>query len=414
MQSLSLGHNDNEAVHDSEARFRATFENGAVGVARVGPDGRWLEVNQRLCDIVGYTREEMLTKTFADITHPDDLPQDLKEARRVWAGEIETYLREKRYHRKNGSVAWVKLTVSVVRKTDGSPDYFISVIEDISAQRRAEETLRASEEQFRILADTAPVMIWASGPDRLCNFFNKPWLDFTGRPMEKELGNGWMEGVHPEDYTHCMDTYGRYFEAHEPFDMEYRLRRFDGRYRWLLDHGVPRFSSAGDFLGYIGSCLDITERKQAEAERDQLARAQVARAAAEAANQSKDEFLAMVSHELRSPLNAILGFSRILRSGRRDAETIDKAVAVIERSAKAQLRIIEDLLDSARIITGKLRIELGPIDLVPVLEAAPAASDLESPLEQHQVHAGRRTRGVEDARSGGSHSHHGLRHRQRH
>ena len=184
-----MNENDNiDAMNESGARFKAAFENADVGMARVTLDGRWLEVNQRLCEIVGYSREEMLTKTFADITHPEDLPADLREARRLWSGERDSYLREKRYYHKNGSIVWVKLTVSVVRKPDGSPDHFISIVEDISAQRRAEDTLRVSEEQFRILADAAPVMIWISGADKLCTFVNKRWLDFTGRPMERELG----------------------------------------------------------------------------------------------------------------------------------------------------------------------------------------------------------------------------------
>jgi PAS domain S-box-containing protein len=664
-ESLRESQKNIDAPRDSEARFRAIFENAAVGIARVAPDGRWLEVNQRLCDIVGYDHEELMTKTFADITHQDDLEQDLGALRRMLAGEIETYLREKRYYRKDGSVVWVHLTVSLVRKADGAPDYCVSIIEDISARKRAEEKLRereerlslaswasglgvfewdvqadravwenermyeifghthldgalskaqlieryvhpddaaafeqaladgmkserpfhtvfriyrkdgahrwlelagdfelardgapirmigmladiterklaeeeilkrvalradvsaalaerkgslqsmlqksaealvrhlgvafariwtlnpkesllelqasaglythldgrhsrvpvgelkigliaqerqphltndvandqrisdpewareqglvsfagypllvedrvvgvmamfarhpltedtveaiatvaapiaqgierkraeeaqrASEEKFRILADTAPVMVWMSGTDKLCTFFNKPWLDFTGRAIEEELGAGWAEGVHQEDYDRCLETYVTSFEAQEPFEMEYRLRRHDGEYRWMLDHGIPRFSPGGDFLGYIGSLIDITERKSAEAEREQLAREQVARSAAEAANRSKDEFLAMVSHELRSPLNAILGYTRMLRSGPVDREAINNVIAIVERNAKAQLQIVEDLLDSARIIAGKLRIEPGPVDLVPVLEAA--------------------------------------------
>ena len=359
-----------EATQDGDARFKAAFENAGVGMARVTPDGRWLEVNQRLCDMVGYSREELLKRTFADITHPDDLPGDLREARRLWSGERDTYLREKRYYHKNGSIVWVKLTISVVRKADGSPDHFISIIEDISAQRRAEDTLAVSEDQFRTMADSAPVMIWISGADRLCTFFNQRWLDFTGRPLDKELGSGWSEGLHADDRARCLEVYHTAFDARKAFDVEYRLRRHDGEYRWLLDQGTPRLTPAGKFLGYIGSCVDITERKQAEAERELLAQEQVARAAAEAANRSKDEFLAMVSHELRSPLNAILGYARILRSARTDKELIEKAVEVIERNAKAQLQIVEDLLDSARIITGKLRIELCPTTLAPLLEAA--------------------------------------------
>jgi PAS domain S-box-containing protein len=238
-------------------------------------------------------------------------------------------------------------------------------------RKRAEEALRASEEMFRILADTAPVMIWVSGPDKLCTFFNKPWLDFTGRAMGEGLGYGWAEGVHREDYDRCLEIYVKSFEAREPFKMEYRLRRHDGEYRWILDHGVPRYSPGGDFLGYIGSCIDITERKQVEArEREQLALEQAARATAEAANRSKDEFLAMVSHELRSPLNAVLGYTRMLRSGPVEREAINKVAAIVERNAKTQLQIIEDLLDSACGATGKLRIKTRPVDLSTVLESA--------------------------------------------
>ena len=141
----------------------------------------------------------------------------------------------------------------------------LMTIEDITERKQAvEESLRESEERFQIAADTAPVMIWMSGLDKRCAFFNKPWLEFTGRTMEEELGDGWTEGVHPEDYNRCREVYVTSFEAHEPFKMEYRLRRHDGEYRWLLDHGIPRFSSSGAFLGYIGSCIDITERIEIE------------------------------------------------------------------------------------------------------------------------------------------------------
>ena len=121
-----------------------------------------------------------------------------------------------------------------------------------------------NKEQFKHLVDTAPVLIWTSGTDTLCNYFNIPWLDFTGRTIEQEMGNGWTEGVHPDDLQHCLDIYLNSFNKHLKFKMEYRLRRADGEYRWILDNGVPRFSPDGAFIGYIGSCLDITERKHTE------------------------------------------------------------------------------------------------------------------------------------------------------
>jgi PAS domain S-box-containing protein len=121
-----------------------------------------------------------------------------------------------------------------------------------------------SEGRFRIMADKAPVMIWMSGTDKLCTFFNQGWLDFTGRSMDEELGNGWVCGVHPDDLANCINRYSSAFDGRVPFEMEYRLRRFDGKYRWIVDQGVPRFEPQGTFCGYIGSCIDITDRKLTE------------------------------------------------------------------------------------------------------------------------------------------------------
>jgi len=133
-------------------------------------------------------------------------------------------------------------------------------LEEIVAQRTAE--LHESEERFRIMANAAPVMIWASGTDKLCTFFSKGWLEFTGKSTKEQLGNGWMAGVHPDDLEGCYATYSSAFDGRRSFQMEYRLRRADGEYRWVLDQGVPRIASGGKFAGYVGSAIDITDLKQ--------------------------------------------------------------------------------------------------------------------------------------------------------
>ncbi|PSB19166.1 PAS domain S-box protein [Phormidesmis priestleyi ULC007] len=150
-------------------------------------------------------------------------------------------------------------------RTYPAPNGITVYFRNVTDRIQAEAELRESEARFRHLADTAPVLIWMSGTDKLCYYFNQPWLDFTGRTMEQEMGNSWAEGVHPDDFQLCLDTYVTAFDARQPFQMEYRLRRSDGAYRWLLDAGVPRFTSEGEFLGYIGSCIDIDDRKSAEA-----------------------------------------------------------------------------------------------------------------------------------------------------
>ena len=131
-------------------------------------------------------------------------------------------------------------------------------------RRKTEAVLGESEVRFRLVADAAPVMMWMSGTDRLCSYFNRPWLQFTGRALRQELGNGWSEGVHPNDLNACLDTYTRAFDRREAFEREYRLRRHDGGYRWIFEHGVPRFSARGSFAGYIGTAVDLTARKLAE------------------------------------------------------------------------------------------------------------------------------------------------------
>jgi PAS domain S-box-containing protein len=165
---------------------------------------------------------------------------------------------------KDGRRLDISLTVSPIKDRNGIPVGASTIARDITDRKRADELRRESEERFRMLADSAPVMVWVAGPDGLCSFFNQQWLEFTGRSMEQEMGNGWAEGVHPADLQPCLDFYVSSFNARRSFTMEYRLKRADGQYRWLVDTGVPRFGPDGDFAGYIGSCVDISERKQNE------------------------------------------------------------------------------------------------------------------------------------------------------
>jgi PAS domain S-box-containing protein len=133
-----------------------------------------------------------------------------------------------------------------------------------ATRRKAQAALKESEQRFRLVANTAPVMIWTTGTDKLCSYVNQPWLDFTGRTFEQELGSGWAEGIHSEDVVNCLSTYAEAFDKRARVEVQYRLRRHDGEYRWVFDVGVPRFNADGRFVGYIGSCLDVTERKRAE------------------------------------------------------------------------------------------------------------------------------------------------------
>ena len=162
------------------------------------------------------------------------------------------------------SHAVLRIAAAPLRDGGAQPAGVVASLYDVTAERQARSALLESEARFRSMADTAPVLVWMSDTDGLCTYLNRPWLAFTGRTMEQELGDGWAEGVHPDDLARCLEVYRTHFAARRPFTMDYRLRRADGEYRWLADHGVPRFDADGEFAGFIGSCIDITDRRQTE------------------------------------------------------------------------------------------------------------------------------------------------------
>ena len=212
------------------------------------------------------------------------------------------------------------------------------------AERRARtNVLRESEARFRSMADTAPVLIWMSGPDKRCSFLNKTWLDFTGRTPEQELGNGWAEGVHPDDRERCLADYVNAFDARREFTKEYRLRRHDGKYGWVSDKGVPRLAPDGTFLGYIGCADDITQRKLAEAEAAQFRE----RLAHLVRVHTAGEMSAALAHEINQPLGAIENYALAARRRMgeaspdlaRVADLLDKVIGQATRAGDVVTRM---------------------------------------------------------------------------
>ena len=219
-----------------------------------------------------------------------------------------------------------------------------------------ERTLIAeeSERRFRQIADAAPVLIWMSGTDRQCTWFNKSWLDFVGRAMQQEVGNGWANSVHPEDLDRCLQIYAGAFYALHPFSMQYRMRRADGEYRWVRNDGVPRREPDGSFAGYIGACIDVSDSKHAEA-------------ALKEAGRHKDEFLAMLSHELRNPLAAITNAAYVLRVAEPNGPQAIGARNVVDRQARHMAKLVDDLLDIGRLSVGKAELARRTFNLAEVV-----------------------------------------------
>jgi PAS domain S-box-containing protein len=247
---------------------------------------------------------------------------------------------------------------------------FTVIIRDTTERHRAEGAIRESEERFRLVANTAPVMIWMSDPDRLCNYLNKTWLEFTGRPLEAELGDGWLVGVHPEDLKHCQDIFTRAFDRRESFDTQYRLRRYDGEYRWVLNIGVPRSNPDGSFAGYIGSCIDVTERKQAEE-----ALADIGRRLIEA----HEEERAWIARELHDDVNQRIAMLTIDLE-RWGKQLPDSAVEFHNHIGNARQR----LLDLARDVQGlSHRLHSSKLEYLGLVAAA--KSFCRELSEQHQA-----------------------------
>jgi PAS domain S-box-containing protein len=249
----------------SNERFRLAMEAGTSVAWDLAVQGRrnvWVGDLQTIFGISLDTHVPSAEDLILYV-HPEDRQRvsralhDAKQNRVLYALEF-------RIARSDGTIRWLAARGRFYYSTDDEPERLLGVALDITERKQAEQVLREGEERFRVVANAAPVMIWMSGTDKLCTYVNQPWLEFTGRPLEAELGNGWVESVHPEDLNKCMHTYTRAFDRRESFQMEYRLRRHDGKYRWLTDMGVPRFNPDQSFAGYIGSATDVTERKLAE------------------------------------------------------------------------------------------------------------------------------------------------------
>ena len=239
-----------------------------------------------------------------------------------------------------------------------APVYLLAVLTEHVG--RVERSLRESAQRFRNIADTAPALIWLSGADKLRHFFNKRWLEFTGRTLDGERGNGWLAGVHEADVQRCTAVYHSAFDARRPFEMDYRLRRHDGEYRWLLDRGLPRYDDRGVYLGFIGSAIDITDRREVEeATRSLTQRARLA---------ALGEFASMVAHEVSQPLGAMLlnaeAAERLLQTAPHPSSEVRTILAAIYNDGLRADQTIRRI----RALTGRSAMLLRPLDLNKLIE----------------------------------------------
>ncbi|MGB3765816.1 MAG: PAS domain S-box protein [Phormidesmis sp.] len=257
-----------QALEESNERFKATFEQAAVGIAHVAIDGSWLRINQKLCDILGYTASELKLKTFQDITYPDDLAGDLAYVNQVLNGEIESYSLDKRYFRKSGKVIWVELTVSLVRSPAGDPKYFIAVIRDIDSRKQAEAKFKASEQRFRraIINAPLPIVICAESGEML--HLSKGWTGITGYGAEEIATiEDWAEKAYGKDKDIFADRIYQVFDQTEGTAdrTESTIQTKTGKRTWQF-HSIPLGIGENGQKLAMGMAADITELQTAQTE----------------------------------------------------------------------------------------------------------------------------------------------------
>jgi PAS domain S-box-containing protein len=337
-------------LHESEERFRLAMVNVASGVYTLDLNGLVTYVNPAAEAMFGWTNAELLGRKMHDVTHykhPDGSPFPASDCPGLQLHKgVELHEQEDMFIRKDGSFFPVVYSASPL-KSEGRTVGIVVGFRDDTQRREAERAVRESEERFRLMADTAPVKVWMSGLDKGCTYCNRRWLQFTGRPMEAELGNGWAEGVHPDDFTRCLDTYTHAFDRRLPFQIEYRLRRHDGEYRWVLASGAPQFAHDGSFSGYVGSAIDVTDHRLAREALSNLSRSLMD------AQEKERAWIARDLHDDVGQSVAVLALqlndcAQVLPSGTPEHATVQKACDQVDALAH-DLRGIAHRLHSAKL-----------------------------------------------------------------
>ncbi len=352
----------NRHMAGDDGAYRLLFEHMAEGVAYC----QMLFENGRALDWIYISVNEAFERlTGLEGVNGRRVSEIIPGIRDADPELFETYARVAQSGQSEKFELFVKalrewFSVSVFSPQKG---FFVAIFAINSERKLAEEKLADALEFHKRLLNEAPVLIWRAGTDAKCYWFNSTWLEFTGRTLEQELGDGWTEGVHAEDFDRCLKIYLEAFAGQRPFDMDYRLRRPDGRYSWISDFGIPLHDLSGEFCGYIGYCFDITGRKSLE---DEL---RTSLDVANAATRAKTEFLANMSHELRTPLNGVLGLSELLSYTPLNEEQIDYVHTIIE-SGEHLLSVVNDILDFASMENGSLSIRAEPLKVADLIKAS--------------------------------------------
>ncbi|MEG4322237.1 MULTISPECIES: PAS domain-containing protein [unclassified Microcoleus] len=361
------------ALQESERQFGTLAEASPAAIFRFDLENNCLYVNRRWGEMTGRSAEEALGMGWLQALHPDDNDR----LRREWVQWCEKpeprglYQNEGRHVHPDGSITWYYTQALPYLDSNGTVTGYVGTLIDITDRKQAEKEIRDSEERYRYLAESIPQLVWTANVEGLLLDVNQRWLDFTGLTLAQAQAEGWPAVVHPEDVSVMGDRWMSAQQEGSPYQAEGRMRRCDGVYRWFLHQAIPVKNESHQVVKWFGTATDIEDQKCLEEQRETILQQEKAlRETAEKANRSKDEFLAVLSHELRSPLNPILGWTQLLKSQALNAAQTAKALETIERNAKLQTQLIDDLLDIAGIMHGKMRLNSAPLNLTLAVESA--------------------------------------------
>jgi PAS domain S-box-containing protein len=341
-----------EALRESEQRWRNLTEALPQLVWTAMPDGHVDYQSTQFDEYFGIPADQLLGFKWLEVIHHDDQERTLQ----AWQAAVQTeceYDIEHRFRRFDGVYRWFKTRGVRIRDGVGNTIKWFGTCTDITDSKKAEEALRESEHRWRSLTEALPQLVWTAKPDGACDYFSMQWTQHTGVPEDRLLGWQWMETLHPDDREPTRQLWTNSVAGRGPYDVEYRVSRRDGEYRWFKTRGVPIRDSEGRIVKWFGTCTDITEGRLAAEE------LRLAKEAAESANRAKDEFLANVSHEIRTPMNAILGMTDLVL-GTSLSDDQRQSLRTVKAAADNLLSILNDLLDFSKIEAGKL--ELDPAD----------------------------------------------------
>ena len=352
-----------ELLRQSEARFRNYFELGVVGMAISSPAKGCLEVNDQICQILGYERGELLHMSWADFTHPDDRAAEFAVFNRLLAGQCEGYSMDKRFIRKDGRIVYATISVKCVRRADGSVDYMMGVLLDITERKQTEAALRDSEEKFRQLADNITDVFWMTSPDLNTILYISPGYELIwGRSCESLQANPhqWLEAILPEERGRVYTVFATLMDTAPTVGIEYQIARPDGTVRWIHDRGFQVRDAAGKLVRLAGIASDITGRKRAAQElaehRENEERVRLELEHEQALNRVKSHFVSLVSHEFRTPLSVISMGAFMLRDYSEGMSPEERAghIQEIQLAVGRMTGMMEDFLVHEKIQCGKM------------------------------------------------------------